>query len=758
MEMKIKKFLDLIKEEKIKPVGLDFKINETKEEYDKVLKIDEIINWKRTYNRAITNKEFFQCFEKEIEEGRMMRIGGSSEEDDLTSSEILEKLRKADLSKEVKEYLENTHFIEDVLPVLVNKNLYLHNYHLEKKMIYEILPIKSFFIFEENEGTMNLKKNKEYDYEIDLKNKKVIFIERKYDKYYEERKEKILYKKGDFYFIEKGRNILLFKEQKELYPKYHLKQEIKEDLINGINIRIMIMYSKGNNKKKFLIKFDKNFEKIEKYEKFNIYPNRRKIKNEMKTEYYAIPIGENIIIYNKYGYNMIRKLSLKSIKSCERIEPLKYEKINNNCFIDDYSPRECNSSKEKKINPKSLKNKNYLITFKLNNKEKRNIFKENLEICEKDQNDSIKKNIYNESFVVVMNKYVVEIKKNIIEVLEDEREGQGKINLKRYLENKILKIYLGNISNQTEEYSERDSLKEFMVNKSIGLYIISLEKEKKKKIVYLINHLKKNYKKGQFLEFFKSYYNLEEVYNGRIKLKKRDTKTIRITLYEIAQFYNCFPENAGTMDIAYIEDKEFLNFMISFINDDNLEKEINDFENYLWEWKEKIKELIESFKIFSLKEWKNNILNNLKKLKYEKYNRIVERNNIIKNIEYLKIIIPSREEYEEIEEKINKYYNYCIKGKYKINQEKNLLKSIEKIIEKIIKENIKNKIDFIKEERKWQNIIERQECIDFLEILENIGKNIEILTNTIFIKNDESLELLNIVKKDYEKYLPEKSK
>lgn len=712
MEKDLREFLKEIRDEEIIPIGLELKVRDSKEEEELVYEIEKYIEKGRTLGRikiaTAMNKVVSKKIKKESDEEFFYDLKNSIE----NSIENSPKIFKDSLNGKVKYYNENFFQTEDVLPLVRKRNRinFLRAHKLGNAIIYELLPL---------EGEIYDQEKKYYDYKIDLVNYSVIIKEKEYDKIYEEKYGRIIRKKGNFYFIEKDKKIYLFRNKREVFSGYYMKTP-KDELLKTEYIRRIFIFS--SKEKNILVKFDIQFTNVEKVEEFIILPNRRKVKDNIidqyyVNEYYSYKEDNKTVLYNKYGYNMSRDIDLKSI-STQKIEMLNSNSYNN------------------------------LPILKITYRVLRNIFKDSNNIGEVKKDKEILLN----SYILLFDKYVFELSSR--DALIDENESThkerdiGKENIERYQIREIEKIYINNIRNVEEEYQEWDKenwykekltfssngkLKKFISKRAIIIFTILSEKRYSQDIIYVKEKNKVEFKNENFLDFFRSYYNLNDICNGIIQIKNKLNKRKVVFLSKISQKYNCPPASEYSKNICGIKDKEYLEFLISFFEkkqSGEYTDEMWNFIDYLSEWKEKIENTIIIIEKYAIKEWMEELKKDIENLKNDSY----EEKEIIKKInENIKLIdsnVSESFEIVEFKELINNLRSY----NFNKNEIENYINSIQIKLD-IFDEKILDEVD----NKLRENIIDKNRSCDYLQVLNKANNEIKL-----FLDDHDGKEFYNL--------------
>lgn len=712
MKKDLREFLKEIRDEEIIPIGLELKVSDSKEEKDLVEEIDEYIEVERSFGRKKIATAMHKVISKlKIEEESDRKFFNNLKSAIENSIENSPKFFKNSLKKKVECYNKNFFQIEDVLPLLRKRNRinFLRVHKLEKAIIYELLPLKG--------EIYNQKKY--YDYKINLINHSVVIKEKKYDKIYEENYGRIIRKKGDFYFIEKDKKIYLFRNKQEVFSGYYMKTP-KDELLKTEYIRRIFVFS--SKEKNILVKFDTYFTNVEKIEEFIILPNKRKVKDNIidqyyVNEYYSYKEDNKTVLYNKYGYNMSRDIDLKSI-STQKIEIL-----NSNSY-------------------------DSLPILKITYRVLRNIFKDSNNIGEVKKDKEILLN----SYILLFDKYVFEL--NSRGALIDESESThkerdiGKENIKRYQIREIEKIYINDIRNVEEEYQEWDKenwykekltfssngkLEKFISKRAIIIWTILLEKRYSQDIIYAKEKNKVEFKNENFLDFFRSYYNLNDICNGIIQIKNKLNKRKVVFLSKISQKYNCPPTSEYSKNICGIKDKEYLEFLISFFEKKQFEEytdEMWNFIDYLWKWKEKIENTIIIIEKYAIKEWMEELKKDIKNLKNDSYEEEEISKKITENIKFITSNVSESFEIAEFKELINILMSYNFNEseiEYYINSIQIRLDTFD---EEILDE-ADNKLR--------ENIIDKKRSCDYLQVLNKVNNEIKL-----FLDDHDGKELYNL--------------
>lgn len=695
MEKDLREFLKEIRDEEIIPIGLELKVSDSKEEKELVYEIEEYIEEGRSLGRikiaTAMNKVISKKIKKEPNEEVLSGLKSFIE----NFIENSPKFFKGSLKKKVKYYNKNFFQIEDVLPLSRKRNRinFLRAHKLGNAIIYELLPL---------EGEIYDQEKKYYDYKIDLVNYSVIIKEKKYDKIYEEKYGRIIRKKGNFYFIEKDKKIYLFRNKQEVFSGYYMKTP-KDELLKTEYIRRIFIFS--SKEKNILVKFDIQFTNVEKVEDFIILPNKQKVKANIidqyyVNEYYSYKKDNKIVLYNKYGYNMSREINLKSI-STQKIEIL-------------------NSNSH-----------DSLPILKITYKVLRNIFKDSYNIGEVKKDKEILLNNY----ILLFDKYIFELSSR--DALIDESESThrerdiGKENIERYQIREIEKIYICDIRNVKEDCDEYEKItflnngksEKFISKRAIMVLTILSEKRYSEDIIHIKGKNKVEFKNENFLDFFRSYYDLNDICNGIIQIKNKLNKRKVVFLSKISQKYNCPPVSEYSKNICGIKDKEYLEFLISFFEkkqSGEYTDEMWNFIDYLLEWKEKIENTIIIIEKYAIKEWMKELKNDIENLKDDS----CEENEIIKkikeNIKFIDSNVSESFEIIEFKELINNLRSYNFNENEIENYINSIQISLDSFDEKILDE-IDNKLR--------ENIIAKNRSRNYLQVLNKVNNEIKLFSD-----------------------------
>lgn len=705
MEKDLREFLKEICDEEIIPIGLELKVSDSKEEKELVYEIEEYFEEERSLGRIKMATAMNEVISKKIKKESNKEFFYGLKYSMENSRENSPKFFKGSLKKKVKYYNENFFQIEDVLPLVRKRNRInsLRAHKLGNAIIYEILPL---------EGEIYDQEKKYYDYKIDLVNYSVIIKEKEYDKIYEEKYGRIIRKKGNFYFIEKDKKIYLFRNKREVFSGYYMKTP-KDELLKTEYIRRIFIFS--SKEKNILVKFDIQFTNVEKVEDFIILPNKQKVKANIidqyyVNEYYSYKKDNEIVLYNKYGYNMSREIALKSI-STQKIEILNSNSHDN------------------------------LPILKITYKVLRNIFKDSNNIGEVKKDKEILLN----SYILLFDKYVFELSSR--DALIDENESThkerdvGKENIERYQIREIEKIYINDIRNVEEDCDEYEKMtflnsgksEKFISKRVIIIWTILSEKRYSQDIIYAKEKNKVEFKNKNFLDFFRSYYDLNDICNGIIQLKNKLNKRKVVFLSKISQKYNCPPANEYSKNICGVKDKDYLEFLISFFEKKQFAEytdEMWNFIEYLWKWEEKLENTIRIIEKYAIKEWMKELKKDIENLKNDSYEEKEILKKITENIKFITSNVSKAFEIVEFKELINILMSY----NFNENEIENYISSIQIKLD-IFDEKILDEAD----NKLRENIIDKNKSRDYLQVLNKVNNEIKL-----FLDDHDGKELYNL--------------
>ena len=224
-------------------------------------------------------------------------------------------------------------------------------------------------------------------------------------------------------------------------------------------------------------------------------------------------------------------------------------------------------------------------------------------------------------------------------------------------------------------------------------------------------------------DFFRSYYDLNDICNGIIQLKNKLNKRKVVFLSKISQKYNCPPTSEYSKNICGIKDKEYLEFLISFFEKKQSGKytdEMWNFIDYLSEWKEKIENTIIIIEKYAIKEWMEELKKDIENLKNDSYEEKEIIKKINENIKFIDSNVSESFEIVEFKELINNLRSY----NFNKNEIENYINSIQTKLD-IFDEKILDEVD----NKLRENIIDKNRSRDYLQVLNKVNNETKLFLN-----------------------------